>query len=399
MSGKGGKSSGQELKQEPKPEPEPQTNPYAGTLKRLRDAFDSGRTRPAEFRVTQLRALSCFLKENRKLILESLKKDMGKPAVEADVSEIVLCESEIKLALNNLHTWMKDEKVEKNLASQLDSAFIRKEPYGVTLIIAPWNYPLNLLLVPLVGAIAAGNCVILKPSEISENMEKVIAKVLPRYLDQHCFATVVGGPPGGHGAAPEQVRLHLLHRELEGGPGRHGGCLQARDPHHARAGREEPLLRGRRLRPPERGQPRGLVPFLQRGADVRGPRLRAVQPGDAGEAAAGPAARRDPVLRGGPPALPPPGPHHQRQALPAAPGAAGQRPSGHRRPVGRAGALHRPHRAGGGPGDGPGDAGGDLWAHLAHPDRAEPGRGRGLPQQEGEAPGPVCLLQQSPGGE
>ncbi|XP_044537991.1 aldehyde dehydrogenase family 3 member B1-like [Gracilinanus agilis] len=169
-------------------------NPYAGTLKRLRDAFDSGRTRPAEFRIAQLQALSRFLKENRKLILDTLKKDMGKPAVEADVSEIVLCESEIKLALNNLHTWMKDEKVEKNLATQLDSAFIRKEPYGVALIIAPWNYPLNLLLVPLVGAIAAGNCVILKPSEISKNMEKVVAEVLPRYLDKNCFAIVVGGP-------------------------------------------------------------------------------------------------------------------------------------------------------------------------------------------------------------
>ncbi|XP_068922611.1 aldehyde dehydrogenase family 3 member B1-like [Petaurus breviceps papuanus] len=190
MSGKGKKSSGQQLK----PEPEAQTNPYADTLKRLRDAFNSGRTQPAEFRVSQLRGLSRFLKENRKLLLDTLAQDLNKPTFEADISEIVLCESEIRLALKNLDAWMKDERVEKNLATQLDSAFIRKEPYGVTLIIAPWNYPLNLLLVPLVGAVAAGNCVVLKPSEMSKGMEKVIAEVLPQYLDKNCFATVLGGP-------------------------------------------------------------------------------------------------------------------------------------------------------------------------------------------------------------
>ncbi|XP_057409913.1 aldehyde dehydrogenase family 3 member B1 isoform X2 [Balaenoptera acutorostrata] len=89
---------------------------------------------------------------------------------------------------------MKDEKVPKNLATQLDSAFIRKEPFGLVLIIAPWNYPLNLSLEPLVGALAAGNCVLLKPSEISKSTEKVLAEVLPRYLDQSCFAVVLGGP-------------------------------------------------------------------------------------------------------------------------------------------------------------------------------------------------------------
>ncbi|XP_044536311.1 aldehyde dehydrogenase family 3 member B1 isoform X2 [Gracilinanus agilis] len=89
---------------------------------------------------------------------------------------------------------MKDEPVPKNLATQLDTAFIRREPFGVVLIIAPWNYPLNLVLVPLVGAIAAGNCVVIKPSEMSRSMEKVMREVLPRYLDKNCFAVVLGGP-------------------------------------------------------------------------------------------------------------------------------------------------------------------------------------------------------------
>uniref|UniRef100_A0A8B9YVP6 Aldehyde dehydrogenase domain-containing protein n=1 Tax=Buteo japonicus TaxID=224669 RepID=A0A8B9YVP6_9AVES len=86
--------------------------------------------------------------------------------------------------LNNLGAWMKDKHVEKNWATQLDSAFIRKDPYGVVLIIGPWNYPINLLLVPLIGAIAAGNCVVMKPSEITRNVERLVAETLPRYLDE-----------------------------------------------------------------------------------------------------------------------------------------------------------------------------------------------------------------------
>uniref|UniRef100_A0A2K6KQ58 Aldehyde dehydrogenase 3 family member B2 n=1 Tax=Rhinopithecus bieti TaxID=61621 RepID=A0A2K6KQ58_RHIBE len=89
---------------------------------------------------------------------------------------------------------MKDEPGSTNLFMKLDSVFIRKEPFGLVLIIAPWNYPVNLVLVPLVGALAAGNCVVLKPSEISQGTEKVVAEVLPRYLDQSCFAVVLGGP-------------------------------------------------------------------------------------------------------------------------------------------------------------------------------------------------------------
>ncbi|KAM6158063.1 aldehyde dehydrogenase family 3 member B1 isoform 1-T1 [Rhynchocyon petersi] len=132
-------------------------DPFADTLQRLREAFRSGRTRAAEFRLAQLRSLGRFLEENKQLLQEALAQDLHK-------------------------------------ATQLDSAFIRKEPFGLVLIIAPWNYPLNLTLVPLVGALAAGNCVVLKPSEISKSVEKVLAEVLPRYLDQSCFSVVLGGP-------------------------------------------------------------------------------------------------------------------------------------------------------------------------------------------------------------
>ncbi|KAM4846374.1 aldehyde dehydrogenase family 3 member B1 [Thomomys bottae] len=172
----------------------PGMEPLEDTLQRLREAFHAGRTRPAEFRAAQLRALGRFLQDHKQQLQEALAQDLHKPAFESLVSEIVISQGEVDLALRNLQAWMKDEQVSRNLATQLDSAFIRKEPFGLVLIVAPWNYPLNLTLVPLVGAIAAGNCVVLKPSEISKSMEKVLAEALPRYLDQSCFAVVPGGP-------------------------------------------------------------------------------------------------------------------------------------------------------------------------------------------------------------
>uniref|UniRef100_A0A803VBV6 Aldehyde dehydrogenase domain-containing protein n=1 Tax=Ficedula albicollis TaxID=59894 RepID=A0A803VBV6_FICAL len=153
------------------------------------------------------------------------------PSFEAFFSEILLCKNELNVTLNNLSQWMKDEHVDKNLVRrklwekgsggegllvgkavlrscssskvmQLDSAFIRKDPYGVVLIIAPWNYPIQLFLVPLIGAIAAGNCVIVKPSEVSKNTERFVAEALPGYLDK------VGHSP--HRCGMAGAPLHTL---------------------------------------------------------------------------------------------------------------------------------------------------------------------------------------------
>uniref|UniRef100_A0A8C5TH87 Aldehyde dehydrogenase domain-containing protein n=1 Tax=Malurus cyaneus samueli TaxID=2593467 RepID=A0A8C5TH87_9PASS len=162
-------------------------------LDHLRASWLSGKTRPLEYRVAQLEALGRFLDDKKEEILEATELDMGKvrgPSFEAFFSEILLCKNELNVTLNNLCHWMKDEHVDKNL---LDSAFIRKDPYGVVLIIAPWNYPIHLFLVPLIGAIAAGNCAIIKPSEISKNTERLVAETLSCYLDNDCFAVVTGG--------------------------------------------------------------------------------------------------------------------------------------------------------------------------------------------------------------
>ncbi|XP_075054586.1 aldehyde dehydrogenase family 3 member B1 [Mixophyes fleayi] len=168
---------------------------YNETVDLLRRNFLAGKTRPIQFRLSQLEALNKLVEENKAALVQCLKKDLNKPPFEVELSELSMVQSEINLAVNNLSTWMKDEHVSKNLATTLDTAFIRKDPLGVVLVISPWNYPVHLTLIPLVGAIAAGNCVVVKPSEISQNTEKVLADLLPRYLDKDCFTVVCGGVP------------------------------------------------------------------------------------------------------------------------------------------------------------------------------------------------------------
>ncbi|XP_062972903.1 aldehyde dehydrogenase family 3 member B1 [Elgaria multicarinata webbii] len=170
------------------------TNPYAVQVECLRTTWLSGKTRPIEYRRMQLEALGCFLEERKVDIIHALYEDFRKPAFESEISEITVTRNEVNEALNNLCCWTKDECVNKNLATKLDCAYIRKDPYGVVVIIGAYNFPINLVLVPLVGAIAAGNCAIIKPSELSSNTARLLADTLPCYLDPEAFAVVTGGP-------------------------------------------------------------------------------------------------------------------------------------------------------------------------------------------------------------
>ncbi|XP_039196887.1 aldehyde dehydrogenase family 3 member B1-like [Crotalus tigris] len=170
------------------------TNPYADLVQRLRATWMTGKTHPKAYRVHQLEGLCHFLEERHVDIQRALCADLHKPCFETEITEILLVRNELANALNNLSCWMKDENVHKNLATMLDSAFIRKDPYGVVLIIGAFNFPVQLTLVPLVGAIAAGNCVVLKPSEVSSYTEKLLAEALPCYLDPQTFAVVTAGP-------------------------------------------------------------------------------------------------------------------------------------------------------------------------------------------------------------
>ncbi|XP_061701058.1 aldehyde dehydrogenase family 3 member B1 isoform X2 [Syngnathoides biaculeatus] len=162
-------------------------------VERLRMAFRSGITIPEEFRCLQLSKLRSMIKENEEDILNALHADLRKPKFEAILSEIDLVTNELHYAINNLHSWMQPEYVTKNLATKMDDCFVRREPLGVVLIIGTWNYPLQLLILPMVGAIAAGNCVVIKPSEVSATADRLIAELIPKYLSEDCYAVVSGG--------------------------------------------------------------------------------------------------------------------------------------------------------------------------------------------------------------
>ncbi len=166
-----------------------------GLVKKLRGTFNSGRTRPLEWRLRQLKGIKTMVKTRGDDIVAALQKDMSKPSIEALVAEVSFMAQEADLFRKKLPGWMKPEKVSTPLPVQPGKSQIVREPYGVVLIIAPWNYPFQLCMSPLAGAIAAGNCAVLKPSEVTPNTSALIARLVPEFLDPDAFAVVEGAVP------------------------------------------------------------------------------------------------------------------------------------------------------------------------------------------------------------
>lgn len=128
-------------------------------------------------------------------MLAALAGDLRKHKQEATILEIEFLRNDIVHTLQCLREWAKPEKPEKSLVNLLDTVCIYKDPFGVVLVMGAWNYPLQLTLLPMAAAIAAGNTVIIKPSELAPATAKFIADTLPRYLDQECYQVVLGGIP------------------------------------------------------------------------------------------------------------------------------------------------------------------------------------------------------------
>ena len=161
--------------------------PDVGQLNEMRAYFDTGVTKPYEFRIKQLRLLRDTLDKYEADIYAALYADLKKGKEECWITENGFTRAEISNALGYLKKWMKPQKVGTNLMNLPSSSYVYAEPLGVVLIIGPWNYPLQLLLAPLIGAIAAGNCVVLKASELAPAtavlMEKMIAETFdPKYV-------------------------------------------------------------------------------------------------------------------------------------------------------------------------------------------------------------------------
>lgn len=159
----------------------------------LRRTFKSERTRPIEWRREQLRRMRKMMEERETEILEAFAKDLRMPTYEAFASTAALVTAEIGHAEKHLSQWMRPKRAPTPLANMPGSCRILSEPLGIVLIIGPWNYPLQLMLSPLIGAIAAGNCAVLKPSEFAPACEELLARIVPEYLDKDAVKVVRGG--------------------------------------------------------------------------------------------------------------------------------------------------------------------------------------------------------------
>ena len=165
------------------------------TLAHLRQTFDSGKTRPVEWRLHQLAEIDRMMRDHETDFAEALQLDLGKCRFESVLTETSFVQAEASYARKHLTSWIKPKRVRTPLMAQPGRSCILPEPKGVVLIIAPWNYPMSMVVAPLVGAIAAGNCAVLKPSEVTQHTSAALARILPRYLDPEAFVVIEGGVP------------------------------------------------------------------------------------------------------------------------------------------------------------------------------------------------------------
>lgn len=161
-------------------------------LDKTRKSFDLGKTKPINFRVTQLQNLKKGMQAMYKDLTEAVKKDLGREAFATWFSELVIIEKEIDHAIAHLHKWTKGVSVDTPMFLSPAKSRIAYEPLGVVCVIGSWNYPLYTCLAPLVSVIAAGNCAVIKPSEVTPNTLLKIKSLITRWVDMGCYTVVEG---------------------------------------------------------------------------------------------------------------------------------------------------------------------------------------------------------------
>ncbi|MET9414437.1 aldehyde dehydrogenase family protein [Streptomyces klenkii] len=164
----------------------------AAVVARLKAGFATGRTKPLAWRLGQLHALRTLLTEQTDELLAALRSDLGKGPQEAYRTEIGFTLNELDHTVAHLAEWLEPRPAAVPDAFRPAEARVVRDPLGVVLVIAPWNYPLQLALTPLVGALAAGNAAVVKPSELAPATSAALARLLPRYLDPQAVAVVEG---------------------------------------------------------------------------------------------------------------------------------------------------------------------------------------------------------------
>jgi aldehyde dehydrogenase (NAD+) len=172
----------------------PGTTPdVAATFDRLRQAYGSGRSRPLAWRVAQLRGIEQMVTDREPELLQAMAEDFGKPRFEAWMSDLMPVAAEAAHARKQLPRWVRPKMTWPGRANLPGRSWTVAEPKGTVLVIAPWNYPVQLALSPLVAAVAAGNTVVVKPSELAPATSAALARLLPQYVDPEGVAVVEGG--------------------------------------------------------------------------------------------------------------------------------------------------------------------------------------------------------------
>ncbi|OBI84775.1 aldehyde dehydrogenase family protein [Mycobacterium asiaticum] len=187
----------------------PEAPDIPGTVARLRRTFATGRTRDIAWRKHQLLQLARLVEENEPAIAAALAEDLDRNAVEAFIADIATTAGEAKYAAKKLRKWTRRKYLLLEAPQLPGRGWVEYEPYGTVLIIGAWNYPIYLTLGPAVGALAAGNAVILKPSEIAPASSRVMAELVPKYLDKDAVAVVEGD-----GAVTQELIAQGLDRVL-----------------------------------------------------------------------------------------------------------------------------------------------------------------------------------------
>ena len=238
---------------------------------KMHDFFLTGATLDVDYRRQALVKLKAYLKANEERILSALTADLGKAPFEGYATELGLVYDEINTCLKHLNSWSKPRRVPTPIVHFHSTSKVHPSPLGVVLVLSPWNYPVQLALVPLVDAIAAGNCVALKPSRTSKHTSELLLDILSNVFPPEF---VCGFP--GSGAMNDwllEVRWDQIFFTGSPNVGHHGGGGEAPHARGAGAGRQESLHRGRNGEREARSAARGLGQGHQLRADLRRARL------------------------------------------------------------------------------------------------------------------------------
>ena len=173
----------------------PMITDFAAALARHRAYFRSGKTRPAEWRQAQLAAISTMMTERTKEFSEALWSDLRRNRVDATTADIRIIAEEADYARRRVRRWMKPQSEGTPFVLRPGRTAVQFDPLGVGLIVGAWNYPIQLILSPLIAALSGGNCAVLKPSEVAPASSETLARLVPQYLDREAISVVTGGVP------------------------------------------------------------------------------------------------------------------------------------------------------------------------------------------------------------